>query len=142
MFLPWQLDLLDECRVARLGTISASGTPHLVPVCYAVVERRIAIAIDEKPKRSVELARLANIRRDPRITLLVDRYEDDWTRLSWVRMDGEAQVLERGAAWVEALAALRRRYPQYVAMDLESLPLIRIEPQRVSGWRFTETRIP
>ena len=140
MFLPWQLDLLDECHVARLGTISASGAPHIVPVCYALVEGRVAIAIDEKPKRSLELARLANIRRDRRVTLLVDRYEDDWARLAWVRIDGEARVLERGAAWAEALAALRTRYDQYVTMDLESLPLIRIEPQRTTGWRYSESR--
>ena len=142
MFLSWQLDLLDQCRVARLGTIAASGAPHLVPVCFALVEGRIAIAIDEKPKRTLELARLANIRRDARVTLLVDRYEDDWTQLAWVRLDGEAEMMERGEMWPEALQALRERYSLYAAMELESRPVIRIEARRISGWRFTQPRIP
>jgi PPOX class probable F420-dependent enzyme len=139
MFLPWQLDLLNECRVARLGTISASGAPHLAPVCFALFEGSIAIAIDEKPKRTLELARLANIRRDPRVTLLVDWYDDDWARLAWVRIDGTAKVLEHASEWPGALGALRKRYWQYETMELETLPAIRIEAKRVSGWRFSES---
>ena len=142
MFLPWQLELLGECRVARLGTISSSGAPHLVPVCFALVEGRIAIAIDEKPKRSVELARLANIRRDSRVTLLVDRYEDDWTQLAWVRVYGKADIIARGAQWAGALSVLRDRYPQYEAMTLETRPLIRIEPVSVTGWRHSQPSQP
>ena len=139
VFLSWQLDLFTESRVARLGTIAASGAPHLVPVCYALVDGVIAVSIDEKPKRSVELARLANIRRDSRVSMLFDRYDDDWTKLAWVRIDGRATVSECGAIWPEALNALRARYRQYVEMDLESRPIIRIEPEKVTGWRSTES---
>jgi PPOX class probable F420-dependent enzyme len=131
----WQWRLLLESRVARLGTISSDGRPHLVPVVYAVVEEGIAIAIDEKPKRSTRLARLGNIERDPRVTLLIDRYDDDWSQLAWVRVDGMATVLERGDQYPEALAALRGRYPQHQAMALEELPLIVIEAERVVGWK-------
>jgi PPOX class probable F420-dependent enzyme len=135
----WQWQLLQESRVGRLATIAADGRPHLVPVVYALVDEGIAIAIDEKPKRSTRLARLRNIERDPRVTLLVDRYDDDWSQLAWVRVDGSATILERGDEYPEALEALRERYPQHHEMALEGLPLIVIEPERVVGWRATES---
>lgn len=135
MFDPWHLDLLAAARVARLGTISADGRPHLVPVCFALSDGMVAIAIDEKPKRSAHLARLRNIEREPRVTLLIDHYEEDWTRLAWLRIDGRAEVLPRGDAWPDALASLRLRYPQYASMALEARPLIRITPERVAAWR-------
>ena len=138
-FLPWQLELLAASAVARLGTISASGAPHLVPVCFALVEGRFAIAIDEKPKRGSELARVRNIRRDARATLLIDRYSDDWEALAWVRIDGEARVQERGSGWPQALAALRQKYPQYQPMNLEARALIEITPFHIASWRWSES---
>lgn len=140
MFEPWQLALLAECRVARLGTIAADGRPRLVPVCYAVAGDAVVMAVDEKPKRGGKLARLSDIERDPRVTLLVDRYEDDWARLAWVRIEGRATVMERGREHPAALEALRVRYPQYRAMGLEALPLIAVRPERVVGWRWTGPR--
>ncbi|MCC7365750.1 MAG: TIGR03668 family PPOX class F420-dependent oxidoreductase [Dehalococcoidia bacterium] len=128
--------LLASCRTGHLATVGAGGRPHLVPVCYAVVGGRIAIAVDEKPKRGGELARVRNIRRDARVTFLVDRYDDaDWSRLAWLRIEGDAAVVERGALEPAVLAALRDRYPQYRAMDLESRPLILVAPRRVVAWR-------
>ena len=137
VFEPWHRDLIAELRVARLATIAPDGRPHLVPVCYALLEGRLAIAVDEKPKRSTELARLRNIRRDPRVTLLFDRYDDDWSHLAWVRVDAHAQVHPTGSEWPEALEALRARYSQYAGMALESLPLIVATPERVTGWSWT-----
>lgn len=137
VFEAWHLELVGSEPVARLGTIGADGTPHLVPVCFALVERRIVIAIDEKPKRGGRLARIANIERDARVTLLVDHYEDDWAQLAWVRIDGEAEVMAAGSEWPEALEALRARYSQYREMALESLPLIVIRPRRAAGWRWS-----
>lgn len=136
MIEDWQLELVEELRVARLGTIGAGGAPHLVPVCYAYLEGRFVVAVDEKPKRGGNLARVRNIERDGRVTLLFDRYEDDWTRLAWVRVEGVAQVLAAGSEWPEAVEALRARYPQYRGMSLESLPVIAISPKRVTGWRW------
>lgn len=136
MFERWQMELLEECRVARLGTIASGGRPRLVPVCYAVVDGAVVMAVDEKPKRGGRLARLRDIARDPRATLLVDRYEDDWTRLAWVRIEGAAAVQERGEEHPAALEALRARYPQYGEMGLEALPLIVVTPERVVGWRW------
>ncbi|MBI2766851.1 MAG: TIGR03668 family PPOX class F420-dependent oxidoreductase [Chloroflexi bacterium] len=136
MFDAWQLHLVESCRIAHLGTLARDGRPHLVPVCFAHLDGQFAIVVDEKPKRPGELARVRNIARDPRVTLLFDHYDDaDWTRLAWVRVEGEARVLARGDSWPAALVALRARYPQYRAMALEGLPLIAITPTRVVTWR-------
>ncbi len=137
----WQEQLLATARSGTLGTVAASGLPQLVPVCFAVVGGAIAIAIDEKPKTGAILARVRNIERDPRAVLLVDHYEDRWDRLAWLRLEGAARVLPRGAMWPEALAHLRQRYPQYRSMELEGGPLIRIDPSRVVGWRWQEQRL-
>lgn len=136
MFEAWQLELMESEPVARMGTVGGDGAPHLVPVCFALVEGRVAIAIDEKPKRSGRLARLANIERDPRVTLLVDHYEADWAQLAWLRIEGVAEVVARGSEWPEAMEALRARYSQYAEMALEELPVIAITPHRATGWRW------
>ena len=132
----WRLDLATTARSATLGTIGPDGEPHLVPVCFALVGDLLAIPIDEKPKRSRSLARLANINRDPRATLLIDHYEDDWSRLAWVRIDATASIIQQGSQWPEALAALRARYPQYQEMALEQLPLIALTARHVAAWRW------
>lgn len=134
MFDNRELQLIADCRVGRLATLAGDGRPHLVPVCYAFVEGRFAVAIDEKPKSGRKLARLANIERDARVGLLIDRYDDDWRQLAWLRIEGEATVRERGDSWPEALQALRIRYPQYIDMRLERLPLIEIVPVRAVSW--------
>jgi PPOX class probable F420-dependent enzyme len=137
MFEPWHVALLDSARVAHLGTIAANGEPHIVPVCFALVDGNIAIAMDEKPKTGTVLARLRNIARDPRVTLLVDHYDDvDWTNLAWLRVHGSADILERGAEWPGALAALREKYLQYRSMRLEELPMIRTTPRRLASWQW------
>ncbi|MBA4180489.1 MAG: TIGR03668 family PPOX class F420-dependent oxidoreductase [Anaerolinea sp.] len=133
---PSHAALLEECRVGHLGTVGPSGRPHLVPVCYALYEGLIVIAVDEKPKReTLDLARLRNIRRDARVTLLVDRYSEDWSRLAWLRIDAIASVQPAGGAHPGALAALRARYPQYAAMVLEERPLVTLQAERVSSWQ-------
>ena len=136
VFEDWQLELIRDLRVARMATLAPSGYPALVPVCYALHEGRLFIAVDEKPKSTTSLARLRNIDRDPRVSLLFDRYDDDWTRLAWVRVEGHVSVLTRGEAAPATLAALRDRYPQYREMDLEARPLIAVEPLRTVGWRW------
>lgn len=136
MFASWELALIHECRAGRLATIAPDGRPATVPVCYAESGGRLAIPVDEKPKQGRKLARIRNIERDPRVSLLIDRYDDDWTRLAWVRIDGEASVHDRGDAWTAALNALRDRYHQYRDMRLEELPLVEIQPSRVVSWRW------
>jgi PPOX class probable F420-dependent enzyme len=118
-------------RVARLGTVSASGAPHLVPVVFAVVGERVLIAVDQKPKRSRDLARLRNVAANPAVSLLVDEYSDDWSTLWWVRADGLATVRED--VLDEARAALAARYPQHAA-DPPQGPVIDVAVTRWSGW--------
>ena len=131
------IELIGEARVARLGTIGPGGRPHLVPVCFAFADGRFFVPIDEKPKRGGVLARVRNIERDPQATLLIDRYDEDWTRLAWLRFDCEAQVHARGSELPEGLIELRSRYPQYREMALEDRPLIALTSLRHSGWRWS-----
>jgi PPOX class probable F420-dependent enzyme len=105
-----------EARVARLATTDpAAGAPHVVPICFVLEGDVLYSAVDDKPKRSRRLKRLENIRADPRVTVLVDHYEEDWSRLWWVRLRGDARVLEAGAERERALALLAEKYAQYRA---------------------------
>lgn len=129
-----QLAFVNNCRVGRLATTSASGEPHVVPVCFAFVDACFWVAIDEKPKRGTHLKRLRNIKENPKVALLFDRWDEDWRRLAYVLVHGTADVLGRGDGMPGVLAALRERYPQYREMRLEERPLIRITPERVVAW--------
>jgi PPOX class probable F420-dependent enzyme len=117
-------------RVGRLATVTAAGRPHVVPVCFALAGGRIYTAVDAKPKTTRALARLDNVQATGRASLLVDHYEEDWSRLWWVRVDGPAEVLEPDAAVLEALAA---KYEQYRAAPPAG-PAIAIDPQRWRSW--------
>jgi len=134
MFSADQVRFTESQRVAHLATADANGRPHVVPVCFAYLNRRIYIAIDEKPKRSLRLKRLRNIEENPRVALVLDRYDEDWSRLAWVLVQGTATVLEGGTEHRQALAALREKYPQYREMRLEELPVIEITVGQVSSW--------
>ena len=123
-------------RVARLATADAAGRPHIVPVTFAVDGDVVYSAVDAKRKRTTRLARLENVRRDPRVALLADHYDDaDWSALWWARADGSARVLEPGdAEAVRALALLANRYPQYAAAPPGG-PVLAVAVERWSGWR-------
>jgi PPOX class probable F420-dependent enzyme len=122
--------------VARLATVDAQGRPHLVPVTFAAEGDGIVTAVDHKPKRTTELARLRNLRGQPRVCLLADHYEERWEALWWVRADGVARVL--GAEEVERAAALDRlaaKYPQY-RRHRPAGPVISVEVDRWTGWAW------
>jgi PPOX class probable F420-dependent enzyme len=120
-----------EARVARLATVDAEGRPHLVPVCFALEGEILYSAVDAKPKRSKRLKRLENIRRRPEVTVLVDHYEEDWSRLWWVRLDGTAKVLDEGTEREHGLELLRAKYHQYRAEP----PTGAVIAVQVGGWR-------
>ena len=120
---------LSRARIGRLATVTATGRPHIVPVCFAFAGRRIVTAVDAKPKATTELARLENVRATGRASLLVDHYEEDWSELWWVRVDGVAEVIRAQAA-IDALAA---KYEQYREMRPGG-PVIAIEPERWQSW--------
>lgn len=126
---------LEQARVARLATADAAGAPHVIPVCFAVAGGRLYSVVDEKPKRTTHLARLRNIEASPNVALIVDRYDEDWSQLAWVLVRGVARVLGRGTSYDTGLRALREKYEQYRAMDLEGRPMIELTPSRVTSWR-------
>ncbi len=123
-------DRFRQQRVARLATVSADSTPHLVPVTFAVLDKRIVFVIDDKPKSTTELRRLDNIAAHPSVCLLADVYDDDWSRLWWVRADGTACVVDRDDEAVDALAA---RYPAYRQRRPRG-PVVSIEVDGWTGW--------
>ena len=130
---------LDARRVGHLATVGRDGTPHVVPVCYAVDDAGVVVIADAKPKRrpAARLARLEKLRRVPRAAVVVDDYDDDWRRLAWVMVRGPVEFLDEAAAHAAALALLRRRYAQYRAMPLddpERFPVVRLVAELVNVW--------
>ena len=124
-------------RVARLATADADGHPHIVPVCYAFDGTRFYTPLDEKPKRvdMSKLRRVRNIEARHEASLLIDQYDDDWSRLGYVLVHGHAGLLKPAdPLHTQALALLRERYIQYKTMELERHPVIMITPHSVSSW--------
>jgi len=122
-------------RVARLATADGQGRPHLVPVVFALAGDRIYTAVDAKPKQGKGLRRLANIAANPRVTVLVDGYAEDWSTLWWVRADGAARIVT-GTDAGTGIGALTARYPQYVAQPPPG-PVIAIDVDHWSYWSAT-----
>jgi PPOX class probable F420-dependent enzyme len=127
---------LAAARVARMATADADGRPHLVPVTFDFDgDGSLVIAVDHKPKRTLDLRRLRNVRANPRVSVLADHYEDDWTRLWWVRADGTAAVVEDDAGRAGPLSRLRAKYPQY-RDAVPAGPVIAVTITAVSGWSY------
>jgi PPOX class probable F420-dependent enzyme len=126
-------DEVARSRVARLATLDADGRPHLVPIVFALVGETLYSAVDEKPKRSRALRRIENARERPDVTVLVDRYDDDWTRLWWVRLRGRARVLDGGEEAEAALALLTAKYEPYRERP-PGLPVLAVDLAEWSGW--------
>jgi PPOX class probable F420-dependent enzyme len=124
---------LEDGVVAILATVGADGRPHVVPVCFAVQEEKLYFAVDAKPKRTTDLKRLRNIAANPEVAVLVHHYEDDWSRLWWVRVDGSARIVNEPAAIERAISLLTDRYPQYREARPDG-PVVAISIDRLSGW--------
>lgn len=124
-------EVLDEARRAVLVTTAPAGTPRPVPVCFAVRGGEIVTAVDHKPKSGHTLARIADVRRTRRAVLLVDRWDEDWTRLAWVRIEGRVRLDTPGSAD----AALAARYPQYATIPPAG-DVIALVPERVVWWTW------
>ncbi len=146
-----ELEFLVSARTAVLATIGDRGSPRLVPICYVVTPSPAAVIytpVDEKPKQVADphdLARVRDITRRPGVTLLIDRWSEDWTRLGWLRLNGTADLLEAeggGAEHATAVAALREKYPQYATHHLEDRPMIRIRVERARSWGNLDSREP
>jgi PPOX class probable F420-dependent enzyme len=126
---------LTSAPVVRLATTDGTGRPHLVVVTFAIEGDHIFTAIDAKPKRTRDLKRLRNIRAEPRVAVLADHYEDDWTHLWWVRADATAEIIEDPAAMARPISLLRERYRQYREAPPEG-PVIALTVERWTGWAY------
>jgi PPOX class probable F420-dependent enzyme len=130
-----QSRFLDQCRAGHLATADKSGAPHVIPVCYAIEAETLYITVDEKPKRRDRpLKRLRNIRENPQVAFIADRWDEDWSRLGWVMLRGQAEILDAGPEHDRAQALLAARYPQYRAMALHDLPVIALRIARATDW--------
>jgi PPOX class probable F420-dependent enzyme len=132
------LSFIREHRVARLATADASGKPHVVPICYVFEAGAFFSPIDQKPKSvpPSKLRRVRNISQNCRVSLVIDDYSEDWSRLGWVIVDGNAEMIEPGSDDHQiAVSSLRDKYPQYRAMSIESSSMIRIVPQHARRWQ-------
>jgi PPOX class probable F420-dependent enzyme len=124
---------LAASKVAHLGTVSAEGRPQVVPIVFALDGVTLYFAVDAKPKKTTRLARLKNIAANPAVSVLVDHYEDDWTRLWWVRADGTAHIVTDDAEAQRAIDLLTKRYEQH-ATQRPGGPVVAIHIDRLTGW--------
>jgi PPOX class probable F420-dependent enzyme len=120
----------DDARVARLATVGPDGRPHVVPICFALDGDTLYTAVDEKPKSTRRLRRLANIEANPRVEVVVDRWDEDWSKLWWVRLAGEARIVEQDERGLELLLAKYRQYRDRPPAG----PFIVVTIQRRSVW--------
>jgi PPOX class probable F420-dependent enzyme len=135
---PHVREFLTAARLAHLATADADGAPHNVPLCYWFDGERLYFAIDDKPKRETGLAlkRMRNIAANPRVAVVIDHYEEDWSQLAFVMIRGHAHVVEDPQEYMVAMRNLRDKYVQYRGMSMtpEKNPIIKIELQRVHVW--------
>jgi PPOX class probable F420-dependent enzyme len=132
---------IAEGRVGRLGTADTSGQPLVVPICYAFDGESLFSAIDAKPKAQspLGLKRIRNIRDNAKVSVVIDRYDEDWTRLRYVIIQGVAQILTDGGDFSRGVDLLLAKYPQYRAMrlDREAGVMIQVKPARVTQWQYS-----
>jgi PPOX class probable F420-dependent enzyme len=128
---------VSAARVARLATIDPDGTPNVVPLVFVLEGDTLYSSVDQKPKRTRELRRLANLRRDPRFTVLIDHYEEDWPTVWWVRLRGHGRVLEQGPEREQAIRFLAEKYEQYEE-EAPQGAVIALDVEEWRGWAYTE----
>jgi PPOX class probable F420-dependent enzyme len=127
---------VQSARIARLATADDKGRPHVIPICFALDGKELYSPIDEKPKKAapLRLKRIRNIRANPRVAVVIDRYDENWQRLAYVLIRGRAKILLKGPKHKKAIQLLRKKYPQYRKMRLEDRPLIQIAISRWRSW--------
>jgi len=127
---------IEMRRIGHLATADASAAPHVVPVCFGLLDETLYITIDRKPKRATDrpLKRLANILENPQAAIVFDHYDEDWRRLAWVMLRGRAEILADGAEHGRAQTLLQGRYRQLADMQIAELPVIAIRIERVASW--------
>jgi PPOX class probable F420-dependent enzyme len=128
--------LIRSARVAHLATADTDGQPHVIPICFVYDGKNFYSPIDEKPKRAttLKLKRLRNITANPQVAIVIDHYDEDWTKLAYVLVVGRARVTVRGVSHRNAVKLLRKKYLQYGSMAIDRRPLIVIRPKKVTSW--------
>jgi PPOX class probable F420-dependent enzyme len=125
--------LVSSAPVGRLATVRRDGRPHLVPICFVVTDEVVYSAVDHKPKRHRRLQRVSNIKATGIASLLVDEYDEDWSRLWWVRLDGRARPVDNSSETERAIRGLSDKYPQYRDQP-PSGPVLALDVERWVGW--------
>ncbi len=131
-------DLLRTARVAHLATSDQYARPHVVPIVFVWLEPHLYTPLDRKPKRDDDwhaLRRVRNIETNGRVSVVIDEYAEDWTRLRYVLLEGTAEILQTGDERRRAVAALEAKYPQYRSLSLEGCPVVRVTVERRLEWR-------
>jgi len=137
-------ELLTTARVAHLATSDQYARPHVVPIVFVWSDDVLYTPLDRKPKRDDDwhaLRRVRNIETNGRVAIVVDRYDEDWSQLAWVMVEGVATILETGDDRDAAVALLNEKYAQYETLSLEGRPIVRVEIERASEWS-SETPSP
>jgi PPOX class probable F420-dependent enzyme len=139
-FTDLERERIEGSRVARLATVRPDGRPHLVPVTFAFAAPELVVtAVDHKPKRSTDLQRLRNVDAHPEVSLLVDAYDEDWSRLWWVRLDATAEVVRDEPTRSSLAAALVERYPAYADRPPAG-PVLAMTVHTVVSWESGPAR--
>jgi PPOX class probable F420-dependent enzyme len=126
-------DLVSGAPVGRLATVRGDGRPHVVPICFVIIDDVVYSAVDDKPKRSQQLQRIRNVKVSGTASLLIDEYDDDWSRLWWVRLDGRARLVDNIAETERAIRLLTNKYPQYRTQPPTG-PVLALDIERWVGW--------
>ncbi len=140
MILPTikEIEFIKSNRVARMATVDGLGKPRVIPVCYSFNGIYFYTPIDDKPKRATprELKRVRNIIENPNVSLVIDEYYEDWSKLCYIIINGRAEIIESGEEYQNSLTLLTEKYPQYIDMKLSelNLPVIKIVPNRIISW--------
>ena len=131
-------EFIATARLGRLATADRAGQPLVVPFCYAWDGEALVSAIDAKPKRVGDLKRVRNIRENPKVSIVIDHYDEDWRRLRWVIIQGLAEILTAGRDFAAGVDLLLSKYPQYHGMGLsrDGGTMIKVRPGKVLQWRF------
>ena len=129
---------IASARLGRLATADGKGQPLVVPICYVWDGEALVSAIDAKPKRAGDLKRVRNIRENPKVSVVIDHYDEDWRRLRWVIIQGLAEILTAGRDFAVGIDLLLSKYPQYRSMELsrDSGTMIKVRPGKVLQWRY------
>ena len=136
MFTDGQMRFLSRLRVAHLATADAGGQPHAVPIVFASDGRKLYTPLDDKPKTrgARELKRVRNVIENPQVAVVLDEYNEDWTKLAWLMVRGHAEIVEDGDVHASGVRLLHAKYPQYRSMPLNDRPIIVVTPARVTSW--------